>query len=183
MFAEIILFLPFDQSFFYIVPPEQFARVKVGSRVLVPFRRKKMTGIVIGLRKTNPGFSFELKTIDQLLDEKPVFSDSFLSFARKMSLYFHCSWGELLHVALPPSFVFKSTKVISLTPLGKMKIEDSALPQGERDILGFVKDRSYSEAYIKRNLNPGNLPARLIRMEKRGLLRIQDGIKKNCSKT
>jgi primosomal protein N' (replication factor Y) len=182
VFAEIILFLPLDQSFFYIVPPEQFTKVKVGSRVLGPFRRKKMTGIVIGLRKTNPGFSFELKTIDQLLDEKPVFSDSFLSFARKMSLYFHCSWGELLHVALPPSFVVKSTKVISLTPLGKKKMEDSALTQEERDILGFVNDRSYSEAYIKKNLNPANLPARLIRMENKGLLRVQDGIKKTVQR-
>jgi len=137
-----------------------------------------MTGIVVGLKKTDPGFSFELKALDELLDEEPLFSPSFLSFSRNLSLFFHSSWGELLHMSLPPSFVLKSVRTISRTSLGKKQGEDPAVRQGERDILRMVKDRSYSEAHIQKVLKARNLSARLTRMEEKGLIRIQIGIKR-----
>ena len=51
LYAEIILSLPLDQSFSYVVPEFYQSEVKIGSRVLVPFGQRLITGFIINLRK------------------------------------------------------------------------------------------------------------------------------------
>lgn len=172
VFAEVILFLPLNQSFVYTVPPGLQSRINVGFRVLVPFHQKKMTGIVVRILRDDPGYPFALKPVDRLLDVQPIFSSSFLAFTRRMSRYFHCAWGELLHIALPPSFVLKSTRRISLTPFGKKKATDRSLLPGDRRILRFLGEKSYSDTYLKKALKTENIAARLVRLEEKGLIRV-----------
>lgn len=54
LFAEVILSLPVDRGFVYTVP-DAFAKKAVpGSRVLVPFKDRMLTGVVIRRKKTPP---------------------------------------------------------------------------------------------------------------------------------
>ena len=84
VYAEVVLPLPVDRSFFYIVPEDSEQRAEVGARVLVPFHRRFLTGFVINLRVRNPSRGIELKEIERVLDDHPVFSESFIVFSQQL---------------------------------------------------------------------------------------------------
>ncbi|MBU4203319.1 MAG: primosomal protein N', partial [Acidobacteria bacterium] len=108
VYAEILLPLPLNRTFYYTVPPDLAPAAVVGARALVPFHRRRLTGIIIGLKDEEPTFDFDLKGIERILDEKPFFSVSYLAFTKAASRYYFSAWGELLLSALPASFIFES---------------------------------------------------------------------------
>jgi primosomal protein N' (replication factor Y) len=173
LYAEVILSLPVSQAFTYIVPESLIGSARAGSRVLVPFSQRMLTGFIIGLRKRRPAPGIPLKEIAEVLDGEPVFSSSFLSFSRKLSDYFYSSWGELLQASLPPSFILKSQTRLSLTDKGTAALEDTALPEEEKKVLSFLQKKDYSLLFLKRRLHLKGLSALLSRLEKRGLVEIQ----------
>lgn len=178
LYAEIILSLPLDQSFSYVVPESYQSEVKIGSRVLVPFGQRLLTGFIINLRKKKLSRDIKLKEIKEILDERPVFSPSFLSFTRKLSEYYYTSWGELLQASLPPSYILKSRTEIFLSEQGKASLQGETLSRDEGEFLSFLVKRSYSSLFLKRKFKIKNFSLFLSRLEKKGLIRIQGNIRK-----
>ena len=183
LYAEVILSLPLDQSFSYIIPESDKENAKIGSRVLVPLGQRLLTGFIVSLRKRRATQEFKLKEIVEVLDERPVFSSSFLSFARKLSNYYYSSWGELLQASLPPSFILKSQTRVSLSAKGKAALQNDSLSGKEKELLGFIRERAYSALFLKRKLKVKNLTLLLSKLEKKGLVCIQKDIKKAGQKT
>jgi primosomal protein N' (replication factor Y) len=183
LYAEVILSLPLDQSFSYLIPQSYQKKAKIGSRVLVPLGQRMLTGFIIRLGKRRVSPEFKLKEIAEVLDEEPVFSSSFLSFTQKLSDYYYSSWGELLQASLPPSFILKSKTILVLSEEGKAALQDKNLPSEEREILGFISKGSYSVLFLKRKLKIRNLSRLLSRLEKKGLILIQKEITKLRKKT
>ena len=178
LYAEIILSLPLDQSFSYIVPESYQSEAKIGSRVLVPFGQRLITGFIINLRKKKLSRDIKLKEIKEILDERPVFSPSFLSFTRKLSEYYYTSWGELLQASLPPSYILKSKTEIFLSEQGLTSLQGETLSRDEREFLSFLVKRSYSSLFLKRKFKIKNFSFFLSRLEKKGLIRSQGNIRK-----
>jgi primosomal protein N' (replication factor Y) len=178
LYAEVILSLPLDQSFSYIVPESCQKKAKVGSRVLVPLGKRMLTGFIVRLRKKRVSPEFELKEIAEVLDEEPIFSPPFLSFTRKLCAYYYSSWGELLQASLPPSFILKSKTRVALSEKGKAALKDEALSREERELLSFIRKRSYSSLFLKRKFRVKNLPHLISRLEKKGLILVQKEIPK-----
>ncbi|MGB2763981.1 MAG: primosomal protein N' [Candidatus Aminicenantaceae bacterium] len=183
LYADVVLPLPLDQSFSYIVPESAQKNVKIGSRVLVPLGQRLLTGFIVNLSKRKLSQVLKLKEIAEVLDESPVFSLSFLSFARKLSSYYYSSWGELLQASLPPSFILKSQKRVSLSTKGKTLLRGDELSGEEKELLGYLKKREYTALYLKRKLKVKNLSLLLSRLEKKGLIHIQEDIEKIRQKT
>jgi primosomal protein N' (replication factor Y) len=183
LYAEVVLSLPLDQSFSYIVPESCRKKAKIGSRVLVPLGQRMLTGFIVKLRKRSASPEFELKEIAEVLDEEPVFSPSFLSFTRKLCDYYYSSWGELLQASLPPSFILKSKTRVGLSEKGRAALQDEALSGEERELLGLIRKGSYSTLFLKRKFKVKNLSLLLSRLEKKGLILVQKEIKKVRKKT
>ena len=73
LYADIILPVPLNQTFTYIIPDELEKMVQIGQRVLAPFgRNHTYTGIIVGLTPHRPETGYELKPIQQVLDEGPI---------------------------------------------------------------------------------------------------------------
>ena len=178
LYAEVVLSLPVSQAFTYIIPESFIARAQVGSRVLVPFSQRMLTGFIIGFRKRRPAPGIPLKEIAEFLDDEPVFSSSFLSFTRRLSDYFYSSWGELLQASLPPSFILKSQTRLFLTEKGLAALEDRTLSEEERKILSLLQKKDYSLLFLKRKLQMKGLSALLSRLEKNGLVETQQDVKR-----
>lgn len=152
MYAEVVLPLPLTQSFHYTVPPALAHDVRVGSRILVPFGRRTLTGYIIKLRQKKPSPGFEFKDIKEVLDPYPVFSSRFLTFTRKLSEYSYSSWGELLQASLPPSFdVHSQTRFLLVDSTGKLA-EGHDLRREESEILKLLERDAYTEIYLRRSL-------------------------------
>jgi primosomal protein N' (replication factor Y) len=170
LFAEVILSLPLDKPFLYIVPDSQKDFVGVGSRVLVPFKEGKRTGIVVKLKKRGVPKGLKLKEVHDVLDEAPLLSTDFLSFTKKLSDTYYSSWGELLQASLPPSFVPQTKTSYSITDKGKMALDGEKLSGHERTVLDFLKERPYSSVYIRRRLKMRDLVSVLSRLRSKGFI-------------
>lgn len=114
MFADIVLPLPLDRAFTYLVPPSLQDHVRVGSRVLVPFGRKTLVGIAVGFPEKTAVPS--LKSIRDVLDPTPLFSPEMLRLTRWVSEYYLTAWGEVLKTAAPQLLTLESTWIASLNP-------------------------------------------------------------------
>lgn len=183
LYAEIILPLPVDQSFSYVIPEPYREKAKIGSRILVPFGQRILTGFIVNLRKKRLTRELKLKEIVEVLDENPIFSPSFLSFTRKLCRYYYSSWGELLQASLPPSYVLKSQTRISLSEKGKTALQNEALSKQERELLDFLRKRDYSALFLKRKFRIKNLSSVLSRLERKGWICTQKSMKKQRKKT
>ncbi|MCX5701673.1 MAG: primosomal protein N', partial [Candidatus Omnitrophica bacterium] len=99
LYAKVVVGLPVEGPFDYIVPPSLHKKIKVGSRVWVLFGTRRLLGYVAGLtRKTNIK---NLKTILEVIDDLPILDKNMLLLSKELSDYYGCSWGEAIEAALP----------------------------------------------------------------------------------
>ena len=97
-FAEVVFNLPLDHSFTYKIP-ENYKDVLPGSRVYVPFGKRVITGVVVGLKEKS---SFKnTRDIIDVLDEKPLIKPKILQLTKWISSYYMSSWGQAIQLALP----------------------------------------------------------------------------------
>ena len=99
MIVEVALNLPMRKCFDYCWPKKLEKTPEAGLQVLVPFGRQKKGGVVVSV-KEHSKFP-ELKNIESLVDEKPLFSAEILKFTKWTSEYYFCGWGEVLNAAIP----------------------------------------------------------------------------------
>ncbi|HWK71278.1 MAG TPA: primosomal protein N' [Burkholderiaceae bacterium] len=79
------------------------AQVAVGTRVIVPFGRRKLVGVVVGLPPQPEFDPAQVKEIDQLLDDTPPLPADWLRLASFAAQYYQRPLGEVILPALPPS--------------------------------------------------------------------------------
>ncbi|MBU1998808.1 MAG: primosomal protein N', partial [Candidatus Omnitrophica bacterium] len=115
MYAGVVFGLPVDGAFDYLIPAELENKVKIGSRIEASFGFKKKTGYVVTLfAKSNVK---NIKPILRLLDENPLLDNDIISLAKKIALYYCCSWGEAIEIALPE--VLRKAKPTSIPNVSK----------------------------------------------------------------
>ena len=106
LYAEIVLPLPLDTPFTYKVPDALKPRIQPGMRAIVPVRQRIETGYVVALSDNT---SIEnVRSIIDLPDTSPVFSQEMLELCRWLADYYCCSWGEALHCAVPAGIQVRS---------------------------------------------------------------------------
>jgi primosomal protein N' (replication factor Y) len=178
LYAEVALPLPLDQTFYYIVPELWQEQAKVGKRILVPLGERVLTGFITNLKKKRLKKELKLKEIKEVLDERPVFSPSFLSFAHKLSRHYFSSLGEMLQASLPPSYILKSKTTVFLAEKGKEALNKEALPQEEESILTLLQKRAYTPHYLQRKFKRKSISYLLSRMSNNGYINLQREVKK-----
>lgn len=98
---RVALPVPLRQHFDYQMETDENISVSVGSRVLVPFGKRQLVGVVWQIDPTDSFAETALKPVTQLLDPVPVFGAmlrDLLSFAAD---YYHHPLGDVLTSALP----------------------------------------------------------------------------------
>ncbi len=75
----------------------------IGARVWVPFRNKRRLGVVIGLCESEH-LVMALKSIEALIDDKPLFSRELLSLCQWISHYYQSPLSEVIPLALPKRY-------------------------------------------------------------------------------
>jgi primosomal protein N' (replication factor Y) len=101
VFVEVAVPLPIDHPFTYRVPPGEEACARIGVRVLVPFGRRKVTGLITALADGSSLGGREAREILAFLDEEPYVSPAHLAFLAAAARECLAPLGEMLRTALP----------------------------------------------------------------------------------
>ncbi|MEE9492862.1 MAG: primosomal protein N' [Gammaproteobacteria bacterium] len=93
---------PVNRLFDY-APPEKVATTSIqpGIRVLVPFGRRQLTGILIETDTSTTIHPQKLRAALEILDHTPVFDQRLLALIKWASRYYHYPLGEACATALP----------------------------------------------------------------------------------
>lgn len=115
----------------------------VGGRVRVPFRNRTVVGLVMGTSDTSEYDVDKLKKVEAVLDEKPLFSQSHLTFIQWAAHYYHEPIGEVVQSALPKKLRAGEPAEVAGLPVWKLteagrKIDLSVLPKNARHQQGLL---------------------------------------------
>lgn len=128
-FAEVALPVPVRHTFHYEVPEQMRDTVGIGSRVIVPFGKRRLTGYVVSLSGQLDGSvadkGFSLRKLAEVPDEDPLITDEILRLTEWTADYYAGSWGELLKASLPAGISGSFAAFVSATPKGKLHPEES----------------------------------------------------------
>ena len=92
-----------DQNFTYIIP-ERLNFLAAGWRVMIPFGgRKKVDGFIISVKEVadDTKFPFELKEIDDVIDEEAWFTPEMLQSARWLADFYLCPLAQSMSLFMP----------------------------------------------------------------------------------
>jgi len=98
---RVALDMPLRRLFDYLPPKDPWEGSIVGARVLVPFGRQRLTGIVIAETSSSDLPQDRLKAVLHVIDERPIFDLAALELLRWAAEYYHHPIGEVFFAALP----------------------------------------------------------------------------------
>lgn len=139
LYANVVLGLPVDGPFDYLVPVDLEDKIVIGARVKVNFRNKKEVAYVVGLSHQTK--IKKLKEISVLLDQAPVLDRDMLLLTKKLAQYYCCSWGEAIETALPEEIrKGRFTKKIDPVPLMLAPLTRHFFIQGQDRMPFYLKE-------------------------------------------
>lgn len=129
-YVEVVVPVPLRRTFTYRLPPEFGVDVMVGSRLLLPFGKRDITGYAVMLHTELPKGSelieAKLKDVIELLDDVPLLTGEIIALTRWTASYYLTSWGEVLKAALPAGINIASEKNIAISAAGRFEIQRSS---------------------------------------------------------
>ncbi len=130
MFADVAVPVHVSSTFTYRLPVSVRHLAQAGSRIVVPFGRKFVTGYIVALSaaldpRTNLQES-DVKEAKELLDVTPLVTPELLELTRWVSEYYLGPWGEVIKAALPPGISPMIERFLSITPKGRAEFHEAA---------------------------------------------------------
>jgi len=163
-FAEVVFNLPLDHAYTYKIPAE-ITNLQIGMRVLVPFGRRTITGVVVALpEKTNIK---SLKSVIDVLDEAPLISDKMMELTRWIADYYISSWGQAIYLALPKGIDQKKEENIFISEQG----DASNLTERQRELYVLIGgDPGKSKNFYRKKFGYSTFYYLLSHLRKKGLI-------------
>ncbi len=130
-------------SFFdYKVPKELEKKINFGQLVKIYFRNKKISGLVVGLKKTSK--ERKLKSIEKIIFDQPIIFKNYLKMIKWLSSFYFASPSTILKTSLPE--VTKKSAVVNVElSTQELKISKNFLPQLKKmiNIFNYSKRKKF----------------------------------------
>ncbi len=118
IFCNVALAVPLRTTFTYAVPETLRESIQPGSRVLVPFRKKSMVGVVVEMAE-QPRANAILREITKVMEFAPALTPKLIELAQWIANYYLAPVGEVFRAMLPPVTELNLRREIILTPEGR----------------------------------------------------------------
>jgi primosomal protein N' (replication factor Y) len=115
-FVEVVLPLSLAKTFTYSISEAEYAYVKKGMRVAVPFGKSKMYTALVLAKHQNPPTLYEAKEINLILDEVPIVNEFQILHWQWIASYYMCAIGDVYRSAMPSGLLLESETVVSQKP-------------------------------------------------------------------
>ena len=150
LYCDVSLPVPLDQPFTYALPETLRHRVQEGSRLLVPFGPRKLTGVIVRCHDQAPGGP--VREALRLLDSEPVLGRELLALGQWIAAYYCAPLGEVLRSMLPLAAEIRRGKMWSLTDSGRdaarQLLLDSSPDDPVTQVLQLLEKRPLSAAWL-----------------------------------
>jgi primosomal protein N' (replication factor Y) (superfamily II helicase) len=143
LFCDVALPVPLDQMFTYsvngVVPV-------VGARVLVPFSGQRLMGVVVRVHEDAPAEGFEIKPVQQVLDEAALLPEELMKLAAWIASYYVAPLGEVLRGMLPLAAEVKRHFSYRIAEVGRKVLYEGAAKGSSRrsKLTAEEQNREYS---------------------------------------
>ncbi len=175
-YVDVSLPVPLDRPFTYGLPETLRHRVKPGSRIIVPFGSRTMTGVILSAHNTPP--QVKVREALRLLDAEPVLEPKLLALGRWVADYYCAPLGEVLRSMAPLAGEVRQTKVWGLTQKGievaRQLLIGEASTEPAVEVLRALEQRPLAEATLERKI-PGAKRA-VKALEKKGLVEMEQSL-------
>ncbi len=180
-FCNVALPVPLRTSFTYAVPEALQGTVQPGSRVLVPFRKKVMVGVVVELTESAPAET-KIREITRVLDFVPALTPKLIELAHWIAGYYLAPVGEVFRAMLPPVTELKSQRQTILTDAGRETVDSLSggelsygLTSAEAAFLAKLKEKK-GMLLLGPAAKLGVDASALQRLQRRGLIEIRESV-------
>jgi primosomal protein N' (replication factor Y) len=129
LFCDVALPIPLDQTFTYAV---NGVTPVVGARVLVPFSGQRLMGVVVRVHEDAPADGFEIKPVQQVLDDAALLPDELMKLAQWIASYYVAPLGEVLRGMLPLAAEVKRHFVYRIAEAGRRVLYEGAAKGSSR---------------------------------------------------
>jgi primosomal protein N' (replication factor Y) len=173
-YVDVSVPAPLDRPFTYSLPETLRHRVRPGSRIVVPFGPRKLTGVILRCHDEPPNLA--TREALRLIDSEPVLDAELLSLGRWIAGYYCAPLGDVLRGMLPLASEIRRGKVWSLTDAGRDAARQLLLDAAPDDpvarILAMLEKRPLSAAYLSRILPLADKAIRSL--DRKGLIAAED---------
>src|SRR5580658_5412336 len=181
IFCNVALPVPLRTTFTYAVPESLRDAVQPGTRVLVPFRKKSMVGVVVEMAEQPPA-NTKIREITKVMEFAPALTPKLIELAQWIANYYLAPVGEVFRAMLPPVTEMNVRREIVLTPEGRGAAE--SLGGGELSHgLSAAEAAFLEKANAKKGAVPFSLAvkmgissAALQRLQRLGLIEIRESL-------
>jgi primosomal protein N' (replication factor Y) len=111
-YADVAIPTGVDRTFTYLIPDPLVPSARAGARVLVPFGKKTVVGIIVGLPETTA--LPHVRPLVDVLDAAPVLQDHLLQLCAWMSRYYMAPMGDIVRAAMPAGLGQSSKRRVRL---------------------------------------------------------------------
>lgn len=117
-YCEVALPIPLRTTFTYEVPEALDEVVAPGARVVVPFRRRALVGMVVAQTAELPR-RVKVRPISEVLDPLPALPAKLVELGNWVADYYVAPVGEVFRAMLPPAVELRAERALWLTPVGR----------------------------------------------------------------
>ncbi|MGC1620979.1 MAG: primosomal protein N' [Candidatus Acidiferrum sp.] len=121
-YCNVALAVPLRTAFTYFVPEALRDTLRTGMRVLVPFRKRSMIGVVVEMADRAPA-NAKLREITKIMEFAPALTPKLIELAQWISNYYLAPIGEVFRAMLPPVTELNLRREIMLTAEGRNAAE------------------------------------------------------------
>jgi primosomal protein N' (replication factor Y) len=124
-FCNVALPVPLRTTFTYAIPETLRDFVQPGNRVVVPFRKKSLVGVVVECVPHAPEGA-KIREITKVLDFLPALTPKLLELGQWIAGYYLAPVGEVFRAMLPPVTELRTERQIVLTDSGGTAAQQDA---------------------------------------------------------
>jgi primosomal protein N' (replication factor Y) len=130
--AQVVVGLPLEGPFDYLIPDACATPIQPGQRLYVSFQNRMRVAYVVNLCSQSDIPPFRLKPLLAVLDEVPSVDQNMLQVTKAAAQYYGCGWGEAIEAGLPgalrtkrvfaPPFLLDSSRAVAAEPASRQTI-------------------------------------------------------------
>src|SRR5690242_18889250 len=120
--VEVAVTLPVPGRYHYRVPSQLADRARIGARVLVPFGKQHVTGVVVREAVTAPDGVAPL-SLGDVLDDVPALPAELVELCSWVADYYEAPPGEVMRAALPAGSGVAARRQLVLTDAGRAALD------------------------------------------------------------